>query len=139
MSTADQRYIDLCAITSEQRINIIERMEKNRPELFNMLATDPFIEAMQKQFGASVLIEKRIKHMIVIHYEKEPDEALVKRLKKWFEATHVILNWNGEDRVNEEFGTLLFTSKKPPYKAPYSPHILPIENAQQLLRSTPQR
>lgn len=131
----DDRYIDLCAIEPAQRINIIERMEKNRPELFDMLTTDPFIEALQKNFGARIQIEKRIKHMIVIHYEKEPDQALVNRLKKWFEVTNVILNWDGETRVDEEFGTLLFTNKKPPYKAPYSPHTLPIEEAQRLSRS----
>ena len=134
MNKADPRYIDLCAISSEQRINIIERMEKNRPELFEMLTTDPLIEELQKNFGATIQIEKRIKHMIVVHYEKEPDQTLVKRLKKWFEVTNVILDWDGEERVDEKEKTLLLTKIKPPYKAPYSPHILSMENARQLLR-----
>ena len=132
MNNYPAEYINRCRVAPDFRITVLQRMEASRPALHEMLATDPFIEALQKTFNAEILIEKRKKHMIIIHNPEATTNTQIMLIKKWFEVDQVIDNWNGIDRVDEKQKTALITKTPPPYKVPYTHQVLSMEQTKEL-------
>lgn len=133
--TDQSEYLDLCVLDPDKRIQIIERMEKGNPELLSLLTNDPFIEGLQKTFGATIQIEKRKKHMIIIRNPEVTTNTQIMLIKKWFEVDQVIEDWDGKERVDEKQKTVLITKTPPPYKVPYTQQVLSMEQTKVLLNS----
>jgi hypothetical protein len=127
-------YINLSEISSEQRLSIIEKAETRRPSLLNFWTEDPFIEQLQKQFGAQILIPMRKKHMIVIYGAIDKNnKKLIADMKKFFEIDVVIHDWDGKEEIEDTRKTLIFTDIKPPHLQPYN--ALSLEGAMGLLEA----
>lgn len=72
--------------------------------------------------------------MIAIHGNiKSNDISLISKLKKYFEADEVMLNWNGKDEADKFKTTLAITNMKPPYKTNCS--IISLDDARRLLNA----
>lgn len=128
----DRDYINLRTVNKERLFEIIDTLDQRNPAYIETLSSDGFIEQLQKNFNAEILLPMRLKHMIVVFGEiNANDRTLIAKLKKFFEADNIIPNWNGKDQVDETPRTLLLTQNKPPYLQPYN--AISLEGAKTLL------
>lgn len=129
------QYFNMRKINKDTLFTIINKLEERRPALIETWTTDPFIELLQKNFNAELLLPKRKKHMIVIYGNIDNDnKKLAEQLKEYFEAKVLIPNWNGVDRVEDKVTTMLLTKVGPPYLQPYN--ALSLDSALRIMAAT---